>query len=146
MISDNVTCCVVPTSVLWTCVCRNHTVDHDSYKSWFLGVDSTTSHPDFHIRLSPGIHICIGWEGLILLASISRLILGLRPANNRQRNKVTPSLIGRAQTWNQPCIESLVNILWCRINIPNALYSARPISRYSTAYTDRSYILIILCQ
>ena len=32
----------------------------------------------------------------------SRLILGLRPANERRRYKVTPSPIGWAQTWNQP--------------------------------------------
>ena len=30
------------------------------------------------------------------------LILGLRPANERRRYKVTPSLIGWAQNWNQP--------------------------------------------
>ena len=30
------------------------------------------------------------------------LILGLRPANGRRRYKVTPSLIGLAQTSNQP--------------------------------------------
>ena len=29
------------------------------------------------------------------------VILGLRPANERRRYKVTPSLIGRAQTYNQ---------------------------------------------
>ena len=38
--------------------------------------------------------------------AISGLILGLRPANERRRYKVTPSLIGWAQTWNQPCT-------WC---------------------------------
>ena len=32
----------------------------------------------------------------------SGLILGLHPANERRRYKVTPSLIGWAQTWNQP--------------------------------------------
>ena len=30
------------------------------------------------------------------------LILGLRPANEKRRYKVTPSLIGWAQTYNQP--------------------------------------------
>ena len=34
----------------------------------------------------------------------SGLILGLRPANERRRYKVTPSPIGWAQTLNQPCI------------------------------------------
>ena len=33
---------------------------------------------------------------------IPGLILGLRPANERRRYKVTPSLIGWAQTLNQP--------------------------------------------
>ena len=32
------------------------------------------------------------------------MILGLRPANERRRYKVTPSLIGWAQTLNQPWI------------------------------------------
>ena len=32
------------------------------------------------------------------------MIPGLRPANERRRYKVTPSLIGCAQTQNQPCI------------------------------------------
>ena len=32
------------------------------------------------------------------------VILGLRPANERRRYKVTPSLIGWAQTKNQPFI------------------------------------------
>ena len=35
-------------------------------------------------------------------AQITRLILGLCPANERCRYKVTLSLIGWAQTWNQP--------------------------------------------
>ena len=40
---------------------------------------------------------------LINLLWNTRLILGLRPANERRRYKVTPSPIGWAQTWNQPC-------------------------------------------
>ena len=35
---------------------------------------------------------------------ISGLILDLRLANERRRYFVTTSLIGWAQTWNQPCI------------------------------------------
>ena len=35
-------------------------------------------------------------------SSFSGLILGLRPANEKRRYKVTPSLIGWAQTYNQP--------------------------------------------
>ena len=33
---------------------------------------------------------------------ITGLILGLRPANERRRYKVTPSLIGWTQTYNHP--------------------------------------------
>ena len=38
---------------------------------------------------------------------ITGRILGLHPANERLRYKVTPSLIGLAQTYNQPCIISM---------------------------------------
>ena len=37
-------------------------------------------------------------KGIILTSVGSGLILGLRPANERRRYKVTPSLIGWAQT------------------------------------------------
>ena len=36
---------------------------------------------------------------------LTELILGLRPANERWRYKVTPSLIGLTQTPNQPCVQ-----------------------------------------
>ena len=36
------------------------------------------------------------------------LILGLRPANDRRRYKVTPSLIGWVQTWTQPSIRGVI--------------------------------------
>ena len=39
------------------------------------------------------------------------LILGLRPANERRRYKVTPSLIGWAQMYNQPCMWCMVYLL-----------------------------------
>ena len=50
----------------------------------------------------------IGWthsrnDSCILDIMSSGLILGLRPANERRCYKVTPSLIGWAQTQNQPC-------------------------------------------
>ena len=35
--------------------------------------------------------------------TITGMILGLHPANGRRRYKVTASLIGCAQTYNQPC-------------------------------------------
>ena len=38
------------------------------------------------------------------------LILGLHPANERRRYKVTPSLIGWEQTENQPCNISVQSI------------------------------------
>ena len=37
-----------------------------------------------------------------IVYAFTGLILGLRPANERRRYKVTTSLIGWAQTWNQP--------------------------------------------
>ena len=40
---------------------------------------------------------------------ITGLILGLHPANERRRYKVTPSLIGWAQTKNQPCNQHRCN-------------------------------------
>ena len=40
---------------------------------------------------------------IAVLHTVSGLILGLHPANDRRRYKVTPSLIGWAQTSNQPC-------------------------------------------
>ena len=40
------------------------------------------------------------------------LILGLRPANERRRYKVTPSLIGWAQTWKQPWAVSGELTIW----------------------------------
>ena len=38
--------------------------------------------------------------------TITGLILGLRPANERRHYKWTPFILGWAQTWNQPCIVS----------------------------------------
>ena len=51
------------------------------------------------------------------MGSHSGLILGLRPTNERRRYKVTPSLIGWAQTWNQPwhCLHCLVVIASWRV-------------------------------
>ena len=42
---------------------------------------------------------------------VTGLILGLRPVNERQRYFVKTSLIGTAQTYNHPCVRSLVTIL-----------------------------------
>ena len=39
---------------------------------------------------------------------ITGFILGLRPANERRSYFVTMSFIGWAQTWNQPCIRTLL--------------------------------------
>ena len=38
------------------------------------------------------------------------MILGLRPANERRRYKVTTSLIGWAQNWNPPCNNSVITL------------------------------------
>ena len=42
---------------------------------------------------------------------LTGMILGLLPANERRRYKVTPSLIGWAQTLNQACYR-LVQHIW----------------------------------
>ena len=42
---------------------------------------------------------------------LSGLILDLCPANERRRYKVTPSLSGWAQSYNQPCVMDLVHYL-----------------------------------
>ena len=47
--------------------------------------------------------------------SVSRMILSLRPANEGRHYKVTPSLIGWAQTSNQLCI--LVDISYQAISV-----------------------------
>ena len=44
------------------------------------------------------------WQNDTDYVSITGLILGLHPANERRRYKVTPSLIDWAQTDNQSCI------------------------------------------
>ena len=43
------------------------------------------------------------WFGIGQFYSCRVTLQGLRPANKRRRYKVTPSLIGWAQTYNQPC-------------------------------------------
>ena len=58
-----------------------HTYRHNTHK-----------HMHAYVRAHKHTHIYTG------------LILGLCPANERRRYKVTPSLIGWAQTYNQPCI------------------------------------------
>ena len=47
--------------------------------------------------------------------SMSKLILGLRPANERLRYFVTTSLIGWAQTQNHPCMLTLIMSTWSRV-------------------------------
>ena len=41
------------------------------------------------------------------LNSAQQVNIGLCPANERRCYKVTPSLIGWAQTWDQPCINDV---------------------------------------
>ena len=50
-------------------------------------------------------------------ACIPGLILGLRPANERRRYKVTPSLIGWAQTKNEPWYTQVKDLNRTSINI-----------------------------
>ena len=44
------------------------------------------------------------WHGHKSIDYVTELILGLRPANERRRYFVTTSLIGWAQTYNQPYV------------------------------------------
>ena len=61
---------------------------------------SNKSHPAQLIDQTIELLICrhINWYGGIFRTWIAGLILGLRPANERRRYKVTPSLIGWVQT------------------------------------------------
>ena len=79
------------------------------YKTW----NSHDLYSCLHIQsltYSTTHNVCLAlncaMSGTILIKHYSQiyhpgLILGLRPANERRRYKVTPSLIGWAQTWNQ---------------------------------------------
>ena len=58
-------------------------------------------NPNFH-RIWIAIENPLGKRGPTAQNNPTGLILGLRPANERRRYKVTPSLIGWAQTQNQP--------------------------------------------
>ena len=49
------------------------------------------------------------WTLLSGLSSVSGIILGLHPVNERRRYFVTTSLIGWGQAENQPCISGLCN-------------------------------------
>ena len=68
------------------------------------------------------------------------LILGLHPANERRRYKVTPSLNGWVQTYNQPCpfiwITGLVKQVWS-LKTLRVVY--RPSSRLIPSFTDLSF-------
>ena len=52
--------------------------------------------------------------------AIAGLILGLRPANERRRYKVTPSLIGWAQSYNQALLLSFRAVAIEAVNIHQA--------------------------
>ena len=76
-------------------------------------VTGAAMNPHAKVYLTPGPHYCIKKSMLPitlraemygrLLNINSGLILSLRPVNERRRYKVTPSLIGWAQTWNHLC-------------------------------------------
>ena len=58
------------------------------------------------------------------------VILGLRPASERLRYKVTPSLIGWVQTYNQPCMPIYIGSSLAHTN-------RRWLSHQDIALTDR---------
>ena len=57
----------------------------------------------------------ITMNGVCYLATIAWLILGLCPASERRCYKVTPSLIGWAQTSNQPWIAGATLLVPCHV-------------------------------
>ena len=77
-------------------LCRSHKTWHLLFNSTYVYDTAVIIHNSLHspisICSSCKCHICAG------------LILGLHPANERHCYKVTPSLIGWAQTWRQSCM------------------------------------------
>ena len=86
--------------MLWFHCSQNVAVD-SHYQSFTENKkQKSTRHPIAHpMRVRYGISF-VGSKSTFFPASVmfSGLILGLRPANERRRYKVTPSLIGWAQT------------------------------------------------
>ena len=62
-------------------------------------------------RRHTGGTLMVTAAGILRLGSTG-MILGLCPANERRRYFVTISLIGWAQTWNQPCLPCMFRH-WC---------------------------------
>ena len=83
----NTTACM---PILWGCRTDNLWC-HQQWQSWHH--DNSQLSVTKHSNTQPCAY---------LMESTTGLILGLRPANERCRYKVTASLIGWAQTWNQP--------------------------------------------
>ena len=67
----------------------------DSLRSKCICVVHRDGYPEIYNSTAPS-------TTTTLTMMLPRLILGLHPANERRRYKVTPSLIGWAQTKNQP--------------------------------------------
>ena len=87
---------------------------------------------------------------------IAVLIIDLRPANRRRRYKVTSSLIGWGQTWNQPCIDcawkaspiteaALLPVKWLHCQETHFIRSTQHCSatHIGTLYTRNPTLLII---
>ena len=79
------------------------------YGMWYLAKKSKRRF--FFAQNSDDFKICSKYQGdnwhsfrVLSIEAISGLIPGLCPANERYHHKVTPSLIGWAQTKNQPWI------------------------------------------
>ena len=109
---------------------------------WWLGAGQVTSHclnQCWYVLL---MHICVTWpqwsnvmsEFWKTWSNISEswLNLGLRPANERHHCKVMPSLIGWAQTFNQPweyCAQCIIRNVECRhgpcFNIKTSVFHYR---------------------
>ena len=68
--------------------------------------ECTTSHRIQTCISQRTLHVFPTWAGWGCISS--GVILGLPPTNERRRYKVTPSLIGWAQTQNQSCIMNVM--------------------------------------
>ena len=81
----------------------------------YKGIPKITSNLIGHIYVQTNL-----FHLLVVVVGIAVLILGSRPAKERRRYKVTPSLIGWAQTKNQLCllcaIKEVTRMVFSRIS------------------------------
>ena len=74
-------------------------------------------------------------------ACLTGLILGLLPANEIRRYKVTPSIIGWAQTWNQLsiCVDQYKLYVWiiqCKKELQHTQWSNTSLELFKPVYCE----------